>query len=329
MTTPDAALLSALRRSTIHTPRTELAALLRVDIPALVARIEALREAGFEIDERPGLGYRLRGTPDRLVGDDIHSRTGPSPLTREILVFQETDSTNQRAIQLGESGAAGGVAIFAERQTAGRGRFGRRWESASHLGIWFSLLLRPNLPMTAWPRLTTWASVGLAEAIEEHTGLPVQVKWPNDLEYAGRKLAGILIELLPDRSGGHFAVVGIGLNANHLETDFPPELQERATSLRVATRREIERPAIAAAVLRSLTNRLDDLQDATFPNLIASAARRSSLLGKRVTLQTAAGLLEGLAEGLAPDGRLLLRLENGDLEVVGSGEASVQRGAAV
>jgi BirA family biotin operon repressor/biotin-[acetyl-CoA-carboxylase] ligase len=327
MNTPDAALLTALRRSVVYFPRTELAALLRTDPATITAQIDGLRAAGFEIDERPGLGYRLVGAPDRLIADDLRARLGPSQFIRDILVFEETDSTNQRASQLGASGAAGGVAIFAERQTAGRGRFGRRWESASHLGLWFSLLLRPRLPLESWSRLTTWTAVAVAEAIEEGTGLAVQVKWPNDLEIAGRKVAGILIETMPDSSGAHFAVIGVGVNVNHLAEDFPEELRPRATSLRLASRRTIERPALAALVLQTMTRRAGSLLDAEFPDLLEAVRRRSSLLGRKVALQSAGTRLEGVAEGLAPDGRLLLRLESGALEVVGAGEATVVPGA--
>ncbi len=323
MNTLDTALIGALRRSTVHFPRTELAALLRTDAATVTARVDELRAAGFEIDERPGLGYRIVSSPDRLIADDLHARLGPSSFIRDILVFAETDSTNQRAIDLGTSGAPGGIAIFAERQTAGRGRFGRRWESASHLGLWFSVLLRPELPIESWSRLTTWAAVVVADAVEDATGLSVAVKWPNDLEIGGRKLAGILIEMQADRTGAHFAVAGIGVNVNHTDDEFPEELRSRATSLRIASRRVIDRAALAATVLQTMSRRVGDIHDAGFPALLAEATRRSSLLGKRIALQTTTDRIEGVAEGLAPDGRLLLRLASGAIDVVGAGEATV------
>ena len=323
MSTLDAALLGALRRSQVHFPRTELAALLRTDAATVTARIDGLRAAGFEIDERPGLGYRLVSSPDRIIADDLLARLGPSAFIRDVLVFAGTDSTNQRAIELGTNGAPGGVAIFAERQTAGRGRFGRRWESAAHLGLWFSVLLRPDLPIESWSRLTTWVAVVVAGAIETATGLSVAVKWPNDLEIAGRKLAGILIEMQSDRSGGHFAVAGIGVNVNHATEDFPEELRERATSLRLATRRSVDRAALATAILRAMDEHAADLHDAGFPALLAEATRRSSLLGKQIAVQAATHRIEGRAEALAPDGRLMIRLADSTVETVGAGEATL------
>ena len=137
MSAIDAALIRALRAAEVHLPAGEIATLLRSTPAAVIASLAGLREAGFEIEDRPGLGIRLLASPDRLIADDVRARLGPTRFIRDVLVFEETDSTNERATQLGRSGALGGLAIFAERQTAGRGRFGRKWESAAHLGCGF------------------------------------------------------------------------------------------------------------------------------------------------------------------------------------------------
>ena len=314
----DAALLRALRGSTIHTPPTELAAQIGSTRAGVAALVDELREAGFEFDERPGLGYRLTGTPDRLIAADLDSRLGNCALVREIVIFEETDSTNDQAAKLGRSGAASGLAIFAEKQNAGRGRFGRRWESASHLGLWFSLLLRPTFPQEHWPRLTTWAAVSIASAIERATGVSAGIKWPNDIFVDGRKIAGVLIETAQD----HFAVVGIGLNANHAREDFPENLAAIATSLLVATGRAIDRAALAAAILRELDARYADLER-RFDQLVAEASRRSVLLGRWVEVCAADSVIEGVAENLDASGQLLLRQSDGTLATLSAGEVSI------
>lgn len=322
----DAALLTALRSAPVHLPCGELAGILHVRPAEVAGAVAGLRDAGFEIEEHPALGFRLLSAPDRIIADDLRSRTGTLHALREIIVFEETDSTNQRAIDLGQSGMRGGVVIFAERQTRGRGRFGRRWESAAHCGLWFSLLIRPELPLIRWSRLTTWTAVIIADVLEAEAGLEVGIKWPNDLEHRGRKLGGILIESLPDKEGRHFAVIGIGLNINHTQEDFPGELQGRAGSIRIARRGEIQdRPALAAAILRGLDSRLGELQDPVFQTVIASAAKRSTLLGTRIALENAGHRVIGLAESLAEDGRLLVRMDDGSVELVGAGEATVLR----
>ena len=318
----DAALLRALRGSAVHTPPSELATQLGSTHAGVAALVGELREAGFEIDERPGLGYRLIATPDRLIAADLYSRLGNCALVREILVFEETDSTNDQAANLARNGAASGLAIFAEKQNAGRGRFGRRWESASHLGLWFSLLLRPTFSQQHWPRLTTWAAVSIASAIERSTGVRTGIKWPNDIFVDGRKIAGVLIEAGLDRALENFAVVGIGVNANHAREDFPGALATIATSLRVATGRAIDRSALAAAILRELDARYADL-DRRFDQLVAEASRRSVLLGRWVQVRAADTMIEGVAESLDANGQLLLRTSDGNLATLSAGEVSI------
>jgi BirA family biotin operon repressor/biotin-[acetyl-CoA-carboxylase] ligase len=318
----DSQLLRALREAPVHLPAGDLAALLGTSPAAIRGQVAELQGAGFEIEDRPGLGFRLLAHPDRLIAADLAARVGAVPLVREIVVFEETGSTNDLAQQRGRAGSAAGLAIFAERQLAGRGRFGRRWESASHRGLWFSLLLRPGLPLAQWSRLTTWAAIGVAEAIEQLTGLRAAIKWPNDVFIADRKVAGILIESGTDAAGSPFAVVGIGVNASHEPADFPAELADRATSLRIATGRPCDRPALAAAILTRLDARHGEVAG-DFAALVAEAARRSLLLGRWVQLRSGSRLHEGLAESLTEDGRLRVRAGDGSEECFVAGEVTV------
>jgi len=318
----DARILAALRASQVHLPATDLAIQLATPLPVIEVRLQELRGAGFQIEERPGLGFRLLGSPDRLIADDLLSRLEPNGLVREIVVFAETGSTNDVAMQRGRHGAAGGVVIFAERQSAGRGRFGRVWASAAQHGLWFSLLLRPALPTSNWPRLTTWAAVSLAKAIENSIGLAAGIKWPNDIHLTGRKVAGILAESGVDSAGHPFAVVGIGVNVNHGPGDFPPELADKAGSLRMAIGRTVDRPTFATNVLRELDLQLSQVASA-YPEIVAEATRRSLLLGHWVQLRFGSTLLEGRAEALDADGHLLLRGADGSLTRLTAGEVSV------
>jgi BirA family biotin operon repressor/biotin-[acetyl-CoA-carboxylase] ligase len=318
----DARLLTALRASQVHLPATDLAAQLEAPLQIVEARLRELRSAGFEMEERPGLGFRLLHSPDRLIADDLHSRLGSNELAREIVVFAETGSTNDLAMQRGRQGAEGGVVIFAEKQSAGRGRFGRAWASAPYRGLWFSLLLRPAMPIHLWPRLTTWAAVSLALAIENSLGIAAGIKWPNDIYLQGKKVAGILAESGVDSAGQPFAVVGIGVNVNHDLHDFPPELHDKASSLRIAIERNVDRPAFAADLLRELDARSGQVASA-FPEIIAEASEHSLLLGHWVQLQYGRTMLEGRAEALDADGHLLLRGTDGTLTKLTAGEVSV------
>jgi BirA family biotin operon repressor/biotin-[acetyl-CoA-carboxylase] ligase len=318
----DARLLGALHEARVHLPAGDLAAQLGESAAAIRTRLAALGEAGFEIEDRPGFGFRLTAAPDRLIADDLTARLGPCPLVREILVFAETESTNDLATQLGRQGTPGGLAIFAEHQTAGRGRFGRRWASASHRGLWFSLLLRPALPQAHWARLTTWAAVSVAAAIEESVGAKAAIKWPNDVFLGGKKIAGILAESGTDTQGRPFAVVGLGVNVNHEPGDFPPELRTTAGSLRETTGQPLDRPALTAAILHTLDRHFSLLAD-DFSAIITEATARSFLLGRWIQVRAGETLSEGLAEQLDENGHLLLRHADGSLGRFTAGEVTV------
>lgn len=327
--TRDGLVLGLLRASGSHVPPFHLAHEAELS-PAEVDRcVQELCAAGFQIELSPGRGYKLHASPDRLIADDLWARLtlgepahASTAFVREIIVLEETHSTNDVAAQLGRDGAGGGAIVIAERQTGGRGRFGRRWESASHQGLWMSLLLRPLLPPAHWPRLTTWAAVGIAQVIERLTGCPTRIKWPNDVEVSGRKVAGLLAELGEDQQGRTFAVLGLGVNINQEESDFPPEIAARATSLHLETGRRLDRAAFAAALLQELAA-TDGLLEDHFEKIVTLAARRSSILGNSIEARAGDTIHRGLAEALDADGHLLLRLANGEVRTLTAGEVTL------
>jgi BirA family biotin operon repressor/biotin-[acetyl-CoA-carboxylase] ligase len=284
---------------------------------AVAERIGVLNGAGYQIEHHPHLGYRLISSPDRLIADDILSRMPGKGWIRDVLVFQSTASTNDVIAGLARDGAAAGVAAFAEEQTAGRGRLGRRWESRPGLGLWFSLLLRPELPVAQWPRLTLWIAYAVARAIRECAGLEVMLKWPNDLYASGRKLAGILVE--SSLGENSFATAGVGLNVNH--SCFPPPLDARATSVRIETGAAQDRNALAAAILIGIDQSLC-LMPSGFHEILEWASETDFLRGRRVRAAMGTTVHEGIAEGLDSEGALLIRADGGEIARVTSGEVT-------
>lgn len=250
---------------------------------------------------------------------------GARRIGRELLVLEETTSTNDVAAQLGRDGLPEGLVVFAERQSAGRGRLQRKWESAARRGLWFSVLLRPAWAASAWARLTTWAGVGIARGLEEALpGCRAEIKWPNDVYLCGKKAAGILSESAAGPNG--WAVVGIGVNVNHLCGDFPEELRSRATSLREAAgpgALPLDRHAVAAALLRQLDATYAAVED-DFASLVEQAERRSLLIGRRVTVHAPSQTYEAIAEALEPDGSLRVRCEGGEARNISGGEVSIR-----
>ena len=198
--------------------------------------------------------------PDRLSVDRLCAGIQPALIGSEIVVIDQTPSTNDTIKEMADNGSPEGVVVFAEHQTAGRGQRASRWESAAHLGLWFSLLLRPQIDVRDSGRLTSWAARSVASTIERECGVLAAVKSPNDVMIENRKVAGVLVEMRAQPGAAHVAILGIGLNVNQAVADFPEELRHRATSLAIATGSRQDRTALAVALLR-------DLND-SYPNIV-------------------------------------------------------------
>src|SRR5436190_12012008 len=195
--TLDAQILHALRGATDGAVSgAKLSDAIGVSRAAVWARIEELRSLGYEIEATPHLGYRLINSPDVLHADDLIARLGKTKVIgRDIRVFHETTSTNDVVEKLARDGVKEGVVVFAESQTKGRGRLGRKWLSPAKKGLWFSVLLRPDLRPHETTRLTVASATALRRAIASQTGLEAEIKWPNDILLGGKKVAGILTEM--------------------------------------------------------------------------------------------------------------------------------------
>ncbi len=190
--------------------------------------------------------------PDRLLAAQISASLGENVIGRRIIVLESTRSTNDFLLQMLTPELPEGFVVFAEQQTAGRGQRGHRWESAPHRGLWFSILLRPQIPMLESARLTNWAAAAVAATIRNETGLEPSTKLPNDVCLAGRKVAGVLVETKAGSGLEWTAIAGIGVNVNQAPEEFPDELRERAVSLAMVLGRPLDRSAFAAALLGEL-----------------------------------------------------------------------------
>jgi BirA family biotin operon repressor/biotin-[acetyl-CoA-carboxylase] ligase len=195
----------------------------------------------------------MSAASDRLAAEEIRRGLEGCRIGNEIVVVEETESTNDLAWQAAERGAAAGYVAFAERQTRGRGQYGRRWESKPHLSLCFSVLLRPpGMPLRESPQLTSLLAEAVAAGLAETTGTVPRIKPPNDIYIGDRKVAGILVEGRTDSDGIYTAVAGIGINVNHAVDDFSERLRETAGSLAMATGRIFPRTNLAIAVLKKL-----------------------------------------------------------------------------
>jgi BirA family biotin operon repressor/biotin-[acetyl-CoA-carboxylase] ligase len=195
---------------------------------------------------------------DRLIATELRAGLEGCRIGNEIVVVQETASTNDLAWKAAERSAAEGFVVFAERQTKGRGQYGRRWESAPYQGLWLSVLLRPVMTLHESPRLTSLLAEVVAATIEKETGCAPTIKPPNDIYISGRKVAGVLVEGRTAGDGSYVAVAGIGINVNQTIDDFPVELRASAGSLAMAmaSGRKISRTKLAIGLLKNLEHRI-------------------------------------------------------------------------
>ena len=252
MSAADVAVLRALRANApAPVPSGDLVRAASQTQIELGRTIDALREAGYKIEAQGEEGYVFRSAPDRLIADDLRAGLDEVLIGREIIMLEQTGSTNDFLLQIAGPQVGEGLVVFAETQTAGRGQHGNRWASASRKGLWFSVLLRPRIALADSPRLTTWIAQSIAGSISRELSVIATVKPPNDVYVADRKVAGVLVEMrAAERS--HIAIAGVGINVNQQLEDFPLEFQSRAGSLAMVSGRPIDRRELAVAVLRDL-----------------------------------------------------------------------------
>ena len=323
----DTKILSALRTAASGAVSgAELSAQVGVTRSAVWARIRELRALGYEIEASPHQGYRLLAVPDVLHAEDLLSLVeGNRVVGRDIRVFEETGSTNDVVEKLARDGVAEGVVVFAETQTKGRGRLGRKWVSPPRKGLWFSVLLRPELRPAAVTQLTVAAATALTRAIRKQTELQPQVKWPNDILIKGRKIAGVLTELSAELDRVKHVILGIGVDVNLTASDLPPEVRRLATSMRIESGRTYRRADLAAAILTELDRDYSRIREGDFGGIAEEWGRQCATLGQQVRIETGGRVLEGRAEALDQDGALLLRTDHGHLERIIGGDVTLQK----
>ncbi len=255
---------------------------------------------------------------------EILSRLPASfPWRGNIHYLDTTDSTNTWAKILATEGAPHGTVVIADSQTGGRGRMGRSFHSPAGVGIYLSVILRPHLPARELMHLTCATAVASVAGISKATGLRPGIKWTNDLVVGSKKLGGILTELSVDKEGNvDFAVIGIGIYCCQQAGQFPPDIQDIATSLAVCTGKEISRADVVAHILTALEEISRDLRDVS---AILNQYRRDCItVGRDISLVRGDDIRHGRALDVDESGALVVRFESGETAAVHSGEVSIR-----
>lgn len=316
-------ILELLRRQEGFLSGEDIGRELSITRAAVWKGIKKLREEGYEIEAVTNRGYRLTNPETMYNKRELEQGLKTKTMGQTIYFYEETDTTNNRARELALEGAPEGTLVVAEKQTAGRGRRGKVWESPLGTGIWMSLVLRPQIAPTEASVLTLLCGLATAEAIEAETGLSAGIKWPNDILINGKKAVGILTEMDCEMSEVHFVIPGIGINVN--TASFPPEIAEIATSLYLECGKTVSRRRLVHRVLERLEEHYETfLRTGSFAAMLEDYRKHCITLGKEVHVL---GREPFFAEALdiTPEGELLVcRADNGKEEVVFSGEVSIR-----
>jgi BirA family biotin operon repressor/biotin-[acetyl-CoA-carboxylase] ligase len=289
---------------------------LGISRQALWKHIQELKELGYEIIAVPHLGYRLESLPDRLFAFEVTDGLHTKSIGKKVYYFESLASTMNEAMELGIKGAPEGSLVLAESQTRGRGRLGRRWFSPRYKGIYSSLILRPKIPPQQASVLTLLSAVSICEAIKEVTGIDAQIKWPNDILVASKKLGGILTEINAEMDEVNFVIIGIGLNVNNEKKD----LINTATSLKEYKKEKINRLQLLQELLRRIEENYTLFQAKSAQPIIEKWLCYNVTLGKRVKVHSHKECIEGEAVDIDTDGGLLIREDSGLTKKVMAGD---------
>ena len=240
-----------------------------------------------------------------------------------LIFFPTIDSTNEEAKRRAEKGAPHGLMLVSDEQTAGKGRRGRSWSSPHGTMTAMSYLLRPEIPADLASMLTLVMALACMRAVEITSGVPAMIKWPNDIVIKGRKVSGILTEMVPEGERIKYVVIGTGINVNQKE--FPEEIAETATSLFIETGQLTSRSLITAECARQFEECYGIFErDRDLRNLRDEYNSKCVNTGNRVKVLDPKGEYVGSSEGITDSGKLMVRLEDGGIAEVDSGEVSVR-----
>lgn len=293
---------------------------LGVSRTAIWKQIRKLEAAGYRFEASRRLGYRLISIPDNLSAAELASRMKSNVFGSEVQLFDSVESTQNIARAAAEGGAAEGTLVIAEQQLNGRGRMGRGWVSPRGKGVWMSMVLRPSLPIHFAPQLTLLTAVALCRSLKRITALPIGIKWPNDLLIEGKKISGILLESAAEDERLTFVIAGVGISVNLEEDDYPVELLEKATSLRIAGGQKLERIDVITDFLQEWEQLYFLYQEQGFSPIVTLWEALSVSLGKPARLITPQGDIVGVPIGLDETGAIRVQLADGSVKPVFSAE---------
>ncbi len=257
---------------------------------------------------------------DLLSEDRIKSVLKSRFIPQKVYAFWSIGTTNDFAYRMAQQGDGDGTLVIAEKQERGRGRKSRTWDSPFLRGLWFSLILRPDLPSAKAGLIPYLAGVSVSEAVESMLNIQPDMKWPNDLLINNKKFCGILSEVDFNNGKVNFIVLGIGINVNQLASEWPKDIVKTATSLRLATEKIIDRAELLAEILLKLEENYEHAKIDGFEGILRKWKKRCSKVRKEIVIQQENQRFQGKFVNIDEDGCLLLKYENGEIKKIFAGD---------
>ncbi len=283
--------------------------------------IKALEREGFGIEAVPSQGYRITLVPDTLRQTDLGRGLKTRSIGKDIRLFPEVVSTNTLAMEAASQGAPEGTVIIAETQTGGKGRLGRTWISPRG-NLYLSVILRPQIPTHKAPLITLVGAVAVATAIRKHCSVQAAIKWPNDILISGKKAAGLLTEMSAEPDRIRHIALGIGVDVNMDLQELPPDVRMHATTLAAETGANIDRKLLVQQILHDLEHwyRIFLRSES---EVLKAWEQLNMTIGRRVTVSGMGEVFEGLAQGIDPEGRLMVALDDNTIRIVAAGDVTI------
>lgn len=317
-----AEILKMLRETDGYVSGQELCNKFGVSRTAVWKAINQLKENGYEIEAVQNKGYHLLSAPDVMDQTELESIHATEWAGCEIYYFDSIDSTNTKAKELAEEGHPSGTLVVADRQTAGKGRRGRSWESPMGIGIFMTLMLKPEINPNHASMLTLVAAMATTRAIRRVTGVPAMIKWPNDIVMNGKKVCGILTEMSAQFDYINHIVIGIGINVHN--EDFPEEIAQTASSIYLESGQRIHRASLIEAFLEEFEDVYAEyLKTEDMEGLVKEYDAMLVNRGRQVRVLDPKEPFEGKAMGITKKGELIVDTWE-SRKLVSSGEVSVR-----
>lgn len=290
----------------------DLASELGLSRAGVWKHIQMLKKTGIDIDARAGKGYVLNSNifNEGLLKAQLSTRR----IGKQIMVLEETGSTNQDAMQQAGEGAEEGLVIFADRQHQGKGRLGRTWHTMPE-SLAASVLLRPDLPPEQVPQLSLLTAVALHEVLSRKAP-DIRIKWPNDLLHHGKKVAGILTEMRAEPGRVHAVVLGFGINLAAPADGWPSDIDKPVTDMATISASPVSRTELAVDILHALDQWYDTCLQHGFAPVQRAWWQAHAASGARVSVYDGRQYIEGIATALDDDGALLLDTANGIQRII-------------